>query len=275
MQLHSVELAIKVRGRPITEYPHDGKVFIEGRENSEYEIEIRNNNNFRIEAIVSVDGLSVTDGKAAGEHSSGYLIDRHKSVSIPGWRLDAGNVAKFAFAGKKGSYATQMTGDARNNGVIGALVFPEKPQPWRPSIECSASPLRGMTPQQWNTAAPTHYYGSDSSTYTASAALRGMMGMAKSAAAPQSVNLAASGAPEMFDLVQQNMGTAFGDQTAFQTTTVSFERGALLATLLLYYDDKRGLRKRGVVMDRKPKQQEPQAFPGMGCVPPPGWNSGT
>lgn len=268
MQLHNVELTIKVRGRPISEYPHHEKIFVEGREGSEYEIELRNNNAYRIEAVVSVDGLSVTDGKAAGEHSSGYLISGYQSVSIPGWRLDSGNVAKFAFAGKRGSYATQMTGDARNNGVIGALIFPEKQRTWTPNIACSA--IGGSMPA-WNTATPSHH--DLSSSYTASAALRGMMGMAKSAATPHSVNLAASGMPDAdIFYAEQNMGTAFGNQTTFQTTTVSFDRGPLVGTLLIYYDDKRGLRKRGVMMDRKPKQREPQAFPGRGCTPPPGWN---
>ena len=129
MKHNNVELSLLIKGRPITEYHHRGQVFVEGRDSSEYEVEIRNNSNVRIEAVLSVDGLSVIDGKPAGNQSSGYLIEANKSIRIPGWTLDNANVAKFAFAGKQESYATQMSGDSRNNGVIGVMAFSEKYTP--------------------------------------------------------------------------------------------------------------------------------------------------
>ena len=126
MILNQVEMTVHVKGRPITEYNHRGQTFVEGRDGSEYEIEIRNRTAGRIEAVLSVDGLSVIDGKPAGASSSGYMIDAGQTVLIPGWKLDDSTVAKFAFAGKGESYATKMTGDSRNNGVIGVMAFSEK-----------------------------------------------------------------------------------------------------------------------------------------------------
>ena len=38
-----------------------------GRHGSEFKNKSKNHNYFQIEAVISVDGLSITDGKSAGE----------------------------------------------------------------------------------------------------------------------------------------------------------------------------------------------------------------
>ena len=70
--------------------------------------------------------------------------------------------------------------------------------------------------------------------------------------------------------VAQSLGTAFGESTQFATQTVSFQRGDLVATLLCHYDEKRGLKERGIRFERRrPRHTEPEAFPGItGCRPP-------
>ena len=75
------------------------------------------------------------------------------------------------------------------------------------------------------------------------------------------------------DSVQQTLGTAFGQATNFQTMQVTFERGDMVAMLIMYYDDIRGLKARGIVIPTRRQQTQPQAFPGMttGCTPPDGW----
>ncbi|RYD45950.1 MAG: hypothetical protein EOP83_30450, partial [Verrucomicrobiaceae bacterium] len=75
MRLNNVEITVTVKGRPITEYAHNGQTFIEGRENSQFEIKVTNHNTYRVEAIVAVDGLSILDGKDAGPESQGYLLN--------------------------------------------------------------------------------------------------------------------------------------------------------------------------------------------------------
>jgi hypothetical protein len=72
----------------------------------------------------------------------------------------------------------------------------------------------------------------------------------------------------------QNLGTGFGAATDFATQTVSFTRGDLLTVAVLYYDNLRGLRARGVPVERTGRrtyEAQPQAFPGMNCAPPKGW----
>ncbi|RYD42924.1 MAG: hypothetical protein EOP83_32230, partial [Verrucomicrobiaceae bacterium] len=128
MLYNNVELTVQINGKPITEYPHNGQVFVEGRENSTFEIAVKNHNPVRVEAVVSVDGLSVLDGKDAGPASPGYLLNAGETVVIPGWKLTSAQVAQFIFGGKSQSYAQAATGTSRNTGVIGLLVYKERVQ---------------------------------------------------------------------------------------------------------------------------------------------------
>jgi hypothetical protein len=146
MELNNVEIRVLVKGKPITEYAHNGNFFVEGREQSEFEIELQNRNSFRVEMIVTVDGLSVIDGKEGSLDSSGYLLEARQTLRVPGWKLDNEQAAKFVFSGKGGSYATQMTGSSRNNGVIGAMVFAERNR--RPVTKVRQRPAPAIDPNQ-------------------------------------------------------------------------------------------------------------------------------
>ena len=45
--------------------------------------------------------------------------------------------------------------------------------------------------------------------------------------------------------------------------------------IVLYYDDATGLRKRGIDISKRSRakaNERANAFPGMNCAPPPGWN---
>ena len=272
MRLNDFEFTVLVNDHPITEYPYSGKVYIEGRAGSEYKIEVKNHSYVRIEAVLSVDGLSVLDGKPAGLQSTGYVLKAYDTMRIPGWTLDRLSVAKFAFAGKDGSYATQMTGDSRNNGVIGLMIFRERsqvpcvtPLTWTPTYTSTApSPTSVPTWTTWH-ATSTQNMGSNwqAMGVGSDTASRGL-------AANASVNAAVT--PPMVD---QTLGTAFGESTTFATTNVTFVRAPEAPTILtLYYDERRGLKARGIRIGRPFKPQEqplPQAFPLMGCQPPPGW----
>ena len=289
MNINGCQVKVLIKGRSITEFYHRGQTFIEGRGGSEYEIEFRNQNPFRVEAILSVDGLSVTDGKVAGEHSTGYIVEANSSLRVPGWTLDNAQVAVFAFGTERGgSYVEQTTGSAVNKGVLGALVYKEKsvfvphyyPQyvnTMAPTkhykgypneklsakargIACSASndsysdSYRGIAP----TAAPFIGVQTIDQSYIASNSGGGMDGIAVAAASE----------------VEQTLGTMFGHATDFRTTQVTFTRGDLVAMIVVYYDDAAGLKKRGIVMSRRRPKTQPQAFPGMniGCTPPENWD---
>lgn len=112
-----------------------GRDYIVGEGGRRYTIVVKNNTNFRLEVVLSVDGLDVLDGKAAAFNKRGYLVDPRSEVEIDGFRQSMDSVAAFRFGSVRGSYAGQKTGDTRNVGVIGVAVFHERgtnPAPWTP-----------------------------------------------------------------------------------------------------------------------------------------------
>lgn len=122
-----VSLEILVNNRPIKQHKHNKKVYVEGRKDSEYSILVKNDNNVPVYAVVSVDGLSVIDGKPASENSIGFLIDKKSSITVPGWLISEKEVAKFTFTEKKSSYNEKTSKkNAPNTGVIGCIIIAEK-----------------------------------------------------------------------------------------------------------------------------------------------------
>jgi hypothetical protein len=112
-----------------------GRNYVVGESGHRYTIVVKNNTNFRLEIVLSVDGLDVLDGKAAAFNKRGYLVDPRAEVEIDGFRQSMETVAAFRFGSVRGSYAGQKTGDTRNVGVIGVAVFNElgtSPVPWTP-----------------------------------------------------------------------------------------------------------------------------------------------
>lgn len=124
-----LEINVLVLGRPVQKYFHDNKVYIEARKGSEYTIQLVNKGYKRLLANVTVDGLSVMDGKEGDlTKQTGYVVGAWSTVTIPGWRLDNNSVAAFKFGESGGSYAAKI-GKPRNVGVIGVAVFEEKQTP--------------------------------------------------------------------------------------------------------------------------------------------------
>ncbi len=109
------------------------KNYVVGEAGRRYTIVIRNRTPNRIECVVSVDGLDVIDGRAAGFTKRGYLVQPHGELEIDGFRQSVEAVAAFRFGSVRGSYAAKKTGEARNVGVIGFAFFHERgtnPFPW-------------------------------------------------------------------------------------------------------------------------------------------------
>jgi hypothetical protein len=93
-------------------------------------IRVHNHTGRRIEAVVTVDGRDAVDGKPGDyQHKRGYLVPAWGQVDIDGWRLSQSQAAAFRFSSVADSYAARM-GNAREVGVIGVAVFPERV--WRP-----------------------------------------------------------------------------------------------------------------------------------------------
>ena len=125
------ELTVLVDGVPARTYMHDGETYVLGQLGSHYTLRVSNHTGRRIEAVVSVDGRDAIDGKPADWRSKrGYLVPAWGSVDIEGWRISHAQAAAFRFSSVPDSYAAR-TGSARDVGVIGVAVFPERYLPPR------------------------------------------------------------------------------------------------------------------------------------------------
>ena len=93
-----VDLDVLVDGQPVKLISHDGRLYLPvPRMGAEYTIGVNNHGPRRIEAVVSVDGLSVINGRPASEKSIGYLVNANSHIVIKGWRRDKETVAAFTF----------------------------------------------------------------------------------------------------------------------------------------------------------------------------------
>jgi hypothetical protein len=117
-------------GDPLPSLEIGGHNFVIGDDGDRYVIQIRNNTAGRIEAVATVDGLDVIDGRPGSFGKRGYLIQPFSSVEIDGFRQSTDSVAAFRFGKVSESYAASK-GAERNVGVIGVAFFNEEgSEPW-------------------------------------------------------------------------------------------------------------------------------------------------
>lgn len=123
------EMLVRPKNRTAAdEYYHQGNVWIEGREGSDYCIELRNHTATPAMFVVSVDGLDVLHGKPAGPQSPGFIVGAFGVTVVQGWNINNQQAAAFLFSRKSTSYVNQIGGSTTNTGVIGTMVFAQKPQ---------------------------------------------------------------------------------------------------------------------------------------------------
>ena len=115
-----------VADRPVREWGHQGRTYIEGRKGSKFTLRFRNNTAQRVLAVPSIDGLCALDGQPATGASKGYIIAAYSSAEIKGWKMNLRETADFVFTDRETtSYAAQTHG-AQNGGIIAVKVFAEK-----------------------------------------------------------------------------------------------------------------------------------------------------
>lgn len=279
-----VTLDLLVGHFPLRKYSDtSGDTFVEGRKGSEYSLRITNHRGDRVLAIPSVDGLSVFDGKPASENSRGYILAPHRSIKIPGWTLDNQAVAAFKFGEKERSYvAVGDHGDVQNAGVVGLLVYSERPNPIPvPAIAVNDLYPHYTYPQYWNgwpyqnpNYNPRGAYLSNilrgASVANGVAANGGMQSMA----APFiGASVAANSANS--SLAESQLGTEFGRSVSFATRSEEFDKFRLLQSISIFYDSAKGLRARGIEVVRNHPTPKANPFPGaqVGCNPPADWIS--
>lgn len=108
-----------------------GQDYVAGSDGQRYVIQIENHTGNRFEAVATVDGLDVIDGKEGSVNKRGYLINPWSTLQIDGFRRSQSAVAAFRFGAVKDSYAARK-GNDRNVGVIGVAFFHERGSvlPW-------------------------------------------------------------------------------------------------------------------------------------------------
>jgi hypothetical protein len=131
-------------GDPLEAVHVGDRTFVVGQAGQRYSIVLENHTSHRFEAVGTVDGLDVINGKPGNFDSRGYVLLPFATLEIEGFRTSTSAVAAFRFASVADSYAAQ-TGSARNVGVIGLAFFGEKGDSFVPEGETrlrdSASPF--------------------------------------------------------------------------------------------------------------------------------------
>jgi len=118
---NTVDVNILVKGNPVATYFKDEKTYIEAKDGSEYEIQIKNKNFNRILALASVDGLDVLTGEPSSNDDGGYVINPYDSFKVKGFRYSNEKVGSFKFvSNKKSSVSNQIL---KNCGTIVVKIF--------------------------------------------------------------------------------------------------------------------------------------------------------
>jgi hypothetical protein len=131
----AVTISIRDAGGEPLEAVHVGdRTFVVGQAGQRYSIVLQNHTSHRFEAVGTVDGLDVINGKPGTFDNRGYVLMPFATLEIEGFRTSTSAVAAFRFASVADSYAAQ-TGSARNVGVIGIAFFTEKGDSFVPESE--------------------------------------------------------------------------------------------------------------------------------------------
>src|SRR5262245_24601712 len=246
------ELQVLSNGVPIPSFFHNGGTYVMGQIGERYTLRIVNHTPRRIEAVVSVDGRDVVDGRSADFRSKrGYLVPAWGSVDIDGWRLSSAQVAAFRFSSVADSYAAR-TGSSREVGVIGVAIFPERyvppPRPIYPYRRPMELPYGGragdMGPRDKSS-------GDEGVGAEPPSASRGEGGAAPSPA-PSSPSRSLA---EAESARRPGLGTEFGEAVGSSVREVSFVRanpGSPSIVLGARYNDRDGLVALGINVDPEP-----------------------
>jgi len=269
------EFQVLVDGSPAATYNQNGETYVLGHRGARYTLRVQNHSSQRIEAVVTVDGRDVIDGRTGDyQHKRGYLVAAYGQVEIDGWRLNGSQAAAFRFSSVAGSYAAR-TGSAREVGVIGVAVFPERNDP----------PYRVYVP----TPRPRPYWNERSDDYAASEAMPAPPPAAKAdkRAAPESASPMGGAMAQRDEQSRRpGLGTGFGERVDSPTQEVPFVRQSPYtpsALLGVRYNDRSGLLAMGIDVDGNGsffedevyRRRTANPFPNNQhryATPPPGWD---
>jgi hypothetical protein len=112
-------------GMPLEATRVGDRTYVVGQEGHRYSIILANRTGHRYEAVATVDGLDVINGKPGSYDNRGYLLSPWDTLEIDGFRQSQDAVAAFRFSKVSESYA-ERRGQGRNVGVIGVAFFAER-----------------------------------------------------------------------------------------------------------------------------------------------------
>lgn len=206
----NVLVEMLVNGLPVKKINYNGDTYLPVCAGDVFSLRITNNTSNRIKCAVSVDGLSIMDGKPASYNSAGYIVDANDRIVIKGYRRGDSEVREFVVS-DSASYAEKRTGSASNNGVIGVCITPEK---------VIRKAIRSPVSLGWDEAVSRG--GEVFTSSCCSDACRGV----------KSFN---------------QVGTAMGNTVRDEVYEVDFAEDATKRSIVkLYYDTVEGLRSKGV-----------------------------
>jgi hypothetical protein len=253
------QLKVLIDGKPIQEYHKDERTFVEGRQGSNFSLELTNLTPRRILVHPTVDGLSAMSGKEASRlDDDGYVLHAFQKTTIPGWRLNNDEVARFFFAGAGKSYA-EKSGKGLDKGVIACAVWEEKQIIVPETVYYSSNELHTEMHSEEQCSGSLSWMPSDHHPRNRSIT-RGR----RHTKGGMHVNCCST----------QNLGTGFGERAQHEVHTTTFDKATdspvVIATI--YYDDLKGLRAQGINIRRQKSKRLPDPFPAdKGCNPPNGW----
>jgi hypothetical protein len=263
----NTKVDIMVNGKAVRQYKHNGYIYIEAREGTEYVISIRNNSQTRKLAVITVDGLNVITGDVYdGNANQGYIIDAWSTVNIKGFRKDLNSVGAFKFCNKDKSYCNEQ-GLEGNNGVIGVRLYVEKPlyvdNCYTVTKKTENTPyyipdplIPGSIPMRWSTL---YEQGLTNNKCNYTASIQGLTN--------NKCNYTASINSRGFDV-----GTTWGHEHYDKAREESFYTLSddMYDEHIIYYDTAKNLKSKGVMTEKFIPISMPKAF-GKFAEPPKGW----
>lgn len=279
------DLEVLIDGYPVHVYHRNSRGYVLGTTGDRYEIRVTNRSDKRIEAVITVDGRDVIDGQSGDfESKRGYVIAPHDSVTVDGWRMSRDEVAAFRFSSVRDSYAAR-TGDARNVGVIGVAIFPER-QPYRPPRPVWRPRPRPFPDSRAEGKSGDIYYDDDGALADAEEAAPPATGLGGAADEHWGGESRAKSA-RRGGRSRPGLGTAFGERRWSETRETTFRRashGRPSKILALHYNNRQGLLALGIEVDPRRYHDDdddhwrrwfadpfPEGERRTYSEPPPGW----
>lgn len=119
-------LEVLVDGRPLHEYRHAGRTYVEAREGAEYALRVWNRTGRRVAVALAVDGLNTIDAKHTSMRDAAkWVVGPHDSIVISGWQTGRDTARRFFFTTEDASYGAWL-GERTNLGSMTAAFFPER-----------------------------------------------------------------------------------------------------------------------------------------------------